>query len=351
MVNDETMKSKIITGFLLCTTVLNVFLFTESGFADTVLVSGKKTFKIFHIMSYNSPWRWTDGQFNGFKEGMQGQSVEYKTFQMDTKRNNSAEAKGKEARELIETWKPDLVYATDDDAQEHVSRQYINKDVPIVFSSVNKDPKEYGFDTSSNITGVLEQEHFIESVNLLRSIKPEVKKIAAIFDGAPMWHPVIRRMRDRIKQLSGVQIVSWDTIRTFEEYKSRIAAYQTTADAIALIGIVNFKGADGKNVPWQDVLRWTAENSTLPDFSYWIDRVLYGTLCSVAVSEYEQGLAAGLIARSILVEGKSPAHFTIKPTIKGSAAINLARANKLGIKIKSGILLSSEIIQKFEWDK
>ena len=118
-----------------------------------------------------------------------------------------------------------------------------------------------------------------------------------------------------------------------------------------MIGIFNFKDEKGNNVPYQKVLQWTTENSQLPDFSYWVDRVHYGTLASVTVSGREQGLAAGRMARSILLDGQSPSLIAMKPTAKGLPVISLARANKLGIKVRSGLLLSAEVIQQFEWNK
>jgi ABC-type uncharacterized transport system substrate-binding protein len=312
-----------------------------------------KTYRILHVMSYHTPWRWTEGQFNGFKEAL-GAAAEYEVFEMDTKRNSSkewAEAKGKETRALIESFKPDLIYTTDDDAQEYVARHYVNSDIPIVFSGVNKHPRTYGFEGSRNVTGVLEHEHFVESVRLLKAIAPGIKRIAAVFDDAPMWDPVVRRMSERATQLPDVQIVAWDTIRTYDEYQRKIAEYQKSVDAIALIGIFNFKDASGKNVPYQDVLKWTAANSKLPDFGYWIDRVHFGTLAAMTVSEREQGLAAGRLARAILVDGKKPSELPMQPTVKGLPVISLARANALGIKLKSSLLLSSEVIDKFEWQK
>lgn len=198
---------------------------------------------------------------------------------------------------------------------------------------------------------MLEQEHFVESVRLLKSLVPEVTRIAAVFDDAPMWAPVVTRMRERIAQAPDVQIVAWDTIRTYEEYQRKIKDYPGKADAIALIGIFNFKDAQGKDVPYQEVLKWTAENSRLPDFSFWLDRVHYGTLSAVTVSEREQGLAAGRLARAILVEGRSPSSLPMKPTVKGIPVVSLVRAKKLGIRVKSGVLLSSEVIEKFDWEK
>jgi hypothetical protein len=41
----------------------------------------------------------------------------------------------------------------------------------------------------------------------------------------------------------------------------------------------------------------------------------------------------------------------MQPTVKGTPVISLARANRLGIKVKSGMLLSAEVIEQFDWDK
>lgn len=322
--------------------------------AHAAAPAAERTFRILHIMSYHSPWRWTDGQLAGFKEGLGGLRAEYRVFEMDTKRNNSPAAvrrKALEARELIEKWKPDLVYTSDDDVQEHVARHYVNTDLPFVFSGVNKDPAVYGFTGSRNITGVLEQEHFLESVRLLQSAAPHVKRIAVVLDEAAMWDPVVRRMRERVSAQPGVEVVAWDTIRTWEDFQRRMRAYPAIADAVGLLGIFNFKDAQGRNVPYQEVLRWTAEHSSLPDFSFWKDRVHYGTLAAVTVSEHQQGLAAGRIARGILAEGRSAASYPMLPTTKGVPTLSLARARKLGLKLTSSTLLAAEVVPEFDWNK
>jgi ABC-type uncharacterized transport system substrate-binding protein len=333
-------------------TVLTLLAAAPAGLAQAP--AAKAPYKILYVMSYHSPWRWTDGQLEGFKHAMAGVPAEYRVFQMDTKQNSTPaakERKGREARDLIAAWQPDLVYTSDDDVQEHVARHYLNAPLPFVFSGVNKDPSAYGFKGSKNITGVLEQEHFVESVRLLQQLSPGARRIAAVFDDAQMWEPVVARMRERVKQLPGVEIVSWDTIRTWEEFQRRMKAYPAQADAVALIGIFNFKDAAGRNVPYQEVLRWTAENSVLPDLGFWVDRVHFGTLAAVTVSEREQGLAAGRLARQILVEGKAPSSLPMTPTTKGIPVVSLARANRLGLKPSTSVLLSTEVIQRFEWEK
>ncbi|MCF8081038.1 MAG: hypothetical protein K9K88_17305, partial [Desulfobacterales bacterium] len=118
-----------------------------------------------------------------------------------------------------------------------------------------------------------------------------------------------------------------------------------------LLGIHTLKDESGQNVPWQTVLEWTAENSSLPDFSFWKDRSRYGTLCVVYVSGYQQGLAAGKIARGILAEGRSPVSYPMEPTRKGEPVLSLARAEKLGIPIDTTILLTAKVVKDFEWGK
>lgn len=312
-----------------------------------------RRYRILHVMSYHSPWRWTDRQFEGFQESMAGVDVSYEVFQMDTKRQSGLEQierKARQARALIDSFAPDLVYTTDDDAQEHVVRHYVGASIPFVFSGVNNDPATYGFAGSPNVTGVIEQEHFVESIALLRRIVPGAARIALVFDDAKMWAPVRARIAAALARVPGASIVANDTILTFADYKRRMQEYPRIADAVGTIGIFSLKDEGGRNVPYQAVQRWTAENSRLPDFSFWIDRVHFGTLCAVTVSEREQGRAAGRLARAILTRGRSPSEFPMVPTTRGAPVASLARARALGLRLDADLLLSTEIVPRYEWD-
>lgn len=316
--------------------------------------ASKNRYKVLHVMSYHTDWEWTDDLSRGFKDALSGLDLEYRFCEMDTKRNSTLEWKqhaGRKAMDLIDAWKPDLVYTTDDNAQKYVTKHYVNTGTPFVFAAVNASPEEYGFTGSSNVTGTLEYEHFIETVNLLKKIAPGVKRIAVIVDDDPTWAGVISRMKKQAVELSDVDFVSWDLVRTFEDYQEKIRQYQTSVDALGLLGIHTFKDRQGANVPWQQVIQWTVENSALPDFTFWKDRISFGTLCAVYVSGYEQGRAAGEIARAILEEGRSPSSLPMQPTRKGEPTVSLARAKKLGINLTSEVLLTARIVDAFEWQK
>jgi ABC-type uncharacterized transport system substrate-binding protein len=308
--------------------------------------------RILHVMSFDSPWRWTDGQLAGFRQGLDLPSAEFRILQMDVKRNTTPEAKaarGREAREVIDRWRPDLVYTSDDDAIEHVARHYAGSDIPFVFSGVNKSPAAHGIDGASNITGVLEQEHFVESVRLLRQISPDVGRLAVISDLGIQWPPVIERIRARTTEVPDIELVSVAQFESFSEFQAHYLDVQTRADAMVQLGIFTLRGSDGGNVPYQQVQQWVVENTRLPDISFWIDRVFHGVLASVTVSEQQQGFGAGRLARRILVDGASPGALPIRPSVKGHPAINLTRAEQLGLRVRSSQLLSSEVVRGFQW--
>lgn len=319
-----------------------------------LLAASERPLRILHVMSFDSPWRWTDGQLAGFKNGLALPSAEVRVLQMDVKHNAAPEAKAAkaaEARAVIAEWQPDLIYTSDDDALEYVTRPLAGGTIPCVFSGVNKTPASHGVQDAPNVTGVLEHEHFVESFRLLQQMAPDVKRLAVIGDQGIQWPPVIARIRASMSRLPGIELVSVDQVSTFAAFKQTYTGLAETADAVVQLGIFALKDDDGINVPYQQVQRWIVENTTLPDISFWIDRVYHGVLASVTVSEHEQGLAAGKLARRILVDGASPAGLPMQPSVKGHPAINLSRAQQLGLTVKSSVLLSSEVVRGYQWEK
>lgn len=311
------------------------------------------TYRVLHVMSYHESWEWNQDQFKGFKDALSGLDVEYRVEAMDTKNNPDEtwkEAKGQSIRALIDEWQPDLVYTNDDDAQNYVARHYVGSAIPFVFSGVNATPAKYGFTGSPNITGVLEQEHSLQTIRLLRQIVPDVRRIAVIVDQGPTWPGVIERLQQALAADHEVEIVAVDTIKTFAGYQRKILAYQDKVDALGILGVFGLKDEAGNNVPYQHVLRWTAENSTLPDFSFWGDRPELGTLCAMRVSGLAQGNGAGKMARAILLGEQQASDFPMEPTLKGEPVISLARARKLGIPVPTSLLLNARVITNFRWD-
>lgn len=318
-----------------------------------IAAMAESSYRILHVMSYHHSWKWNSEQLMGFKDGIGDLNVEYKIVELDTKRKSDPEAiaqKVSGAEQIIKQWQPDLLYTNDDNAQKYVAESYVNSSLPIVFSGVNRDPSEYGFIGAKNVTGVMEYEHFLPTLNYLRKLTPGVKKIAVIVDADPTWKGVMSRMRANLKHTAGVEVTDWLLINTLDDYKSSIMGLQDKVDAIALLGVFNIKDESGQDVDYEELLKWTAENSNLPDFSFWESRVDRGTLCVVAVSGYEQGLLAGQMARKILKDKIPPSSLSISQSTKGQPMLNITRAKALGIQVDVNLLLDSIVKQGYAWN-
>ena len=310
--------------------------------------------KILHVMSYHSEWQWNIDQLNGFKDALDGIDIEYSIYEMDTRHRSSAEAisqSAHEARNLIDNWKPDLIYTNDDHAQKHVAQHYVNSPVPIVFSGVNADPADYKFTNSSNVTGVTEVEHAYQTITLLKHMVPELETIALIIDDGPTWPGVVKRVRNAVDDMPGINVTHVYKVKSFEDYKQIITEQSNGIDAFGILGVFTFVDKLGNKIAYEHVLEWTAEHSDKPDFSFWGDRVELGTLAAVRVSGYAQGFAAGRKARQILEHCVSPADIPIEPTKRGEPALSLSRAEALGMKIPSSLLLNTQVSTEFQWEK
>lgn len=317
------------------------------------LLAAEPAPRILHVMSFESPWRWTDGQFAGFRQALNMPQAQWRVFQMDVKRHRSPVEKaerGRLAREAIAQWRPDLVYLSDDDAVEAVAVPYAGSRLPIVFSGVNRDLAAHGLQGAPNVTGVLEREHVAESLRLLRAVLPAARRLAVVSDPTAYWDSVIERVRRRLPEDGELQLVRVERPTTYAAFQQTMVELQRQVDAVVSLGVFALSRDDGHSVPYPVLARWLVQETRLPDVSFWIDRVHHGTLLSVTVSEHEQGFAAGRLASAVLREGRTPESLEILPTRHGHPAISLARARQLGVAVRSTQLLASEVVRQFAWE-
>ena len=139
--------------FVLLFSIIALTLSTTGWCAN---YSGKK---VLFIDSYHEGYAWSDGIASGIQRTLGGKGIELKIFRLDTKRNTD-EAFKKEAcskaKSEIESFKPDVVIAADDNASKYLVEPYFkNSTLPIVFCGVNWDASVYGY-PYTNTTGMIE---------------------------------------------------------------------------------------------------------------------------------------------------------------------------------------------------
>jgi ABC-type uncharacterized transport system substrate-binding protein len=111
-----------------------------------------------YISSYHKGYAWSDGVETGLRQVI-GNKCELKQFDMDTKRNKDVaaiEAAALQAKQLIDSWKPDVVITSDDNAVRYLLEPYFrDHSIPFVFCGINWSVEEYGL-PYRNTTGIIE---------------------------------------------------------------------------------------------------------------------------------------------------------------------------------------------------
>jgi len=114
--------------------------------------------KCLHVMSYHQGYEWNDGIEVGVENVLRGKCQLRKVY-MDSKRNTSPKfikKMAREAKSVIEDYKPDIVIASDDNASRYLVQVfYKNSKIPFVFNGVNWTADVYGY-PYKNVTGMVE---------------------------------------------------------------------------------------------------------------------------------------------------------------------------------------------------
>lgn len=320
---------------------------------DSPPATHRGPYRVLMVISYNIDWAaWSGAEYDAFRRALADLDVEYKVVELDALRDNNPkhiDARLDEARRIIADWKPDLVYVSDDAALDRLAVDCAETDLPFVFSGINGELADNGLDKAANVTGVLEREHIRQTVELAKQLIPQAKRLAVIADPNELWPDVLRRFRELGPQLT-MEIVDVDRVSTFAEYEEKMRQYQRDGiDVICRLGAADLTDADGHRLSMVEATHWAYDHTPFPMISLYDCDPQLGALCAVTVSGKAQGEAAGRIARGILADGKLPSDYPVMATTVGRPVINLSVARHFGIMPSSTLLLSSEVIQDFDW--
>lgn len=292
--------------------------------------------RVLYVDSYHEGYEWSDGLTEGVRSVLDNSGVELKIFRMDTKRHTDETFKKNaalHAKELIASFHPDVVIASDDNASKYLIVPYFkDAQLPFVFCGVNYSADDYGF-PYSNVTGMLELPPAIKLIYSLKHFKRIVKvgymaadTLTERKDGKYTKHDV---REDFIAQY----------VKTFDEWKTVFKGMQNQVDVL-IVG--NNSGIQG----WDDdeARRFTLENTRIPTGCLldWIAPLVF---LGATRSAHEQGIYAAETALKIL-EGTPPHSIPIVGNVQANIIINMRIAKKLGIKIpKSFLKIASRIIE------
>ncbi len=295
---------------------------------EDVVVSTKK---ILWIDSYHQGY---EGSYEAsIRETLEGDDVELEIIHMDTKRNPGDEF-GEEAAKTVmaklEAFQPDVVIASDDNAQKYVVVPYLkDTELPIVFAGVNWDSSGYGY-PADNITGIEEVMHTSQAIE---HIKPyaQGERIGYLAGNTTTAKTVadVYFSDDQIKKYYAT---------TFDEFKAFFLAAQEEVD---ILFIFNFAGIEDWDNEEAEI--FIMENITIPTAAT-LERMTPYTLLTLAQDLTEQGEWSAKTALEIL-EGTDPSDISITQNVRGKLFLNFDMANKLDVKFASELLKNVEVIE------
>ena len=220
-----------------------------------VLAWGKAGKKVLLVFSYHAEYSWVVEERKGVEAVFRGKGLAVEEFYLDTIRKTSPEWEEKVAEDAVEKigdFKPDVVIVFDDNACELVAKKYIGKTLPFVFAGMNADPGDYGFPTD-NITGVVEKHQVRESMELLKRLAPDVKKVAMIADDSPTTHKLMARIK---KEALPLEVAESYLTYDFRAWKAKVKELQSQVGALGLSGYRTIKQKPGKlSLPAERVLQ------------------------------------------------------------------------------------------------
>ncbi len=303
--------------------------------------------KVLVVHSYHREHPWVVNVEAGVRAALGSSGVRMKSVYMDTKRNPGEEYKkqaGHEAHRAVERFRPEVVIASDDNAQQYFAGRYAGRaGAPqIVFCAVNSDPAAYGY-PAVNVTGIEERIFFARSVQFLQKIVPGVRSMLVLSDNSPSSLAALWEMRS---QHADLDRIVWKSCGTFSKWKEALLTGQKVVDGVALLNYHVLRDQNGNQLDPQEVMAWTAGKLTRPSIGFHIFTVADGALCGIAQSGFEHGFRSGSMALNLLKKEMTAGDITIETDLNGVAMINKTAGHRIGVSVSAEAeLLADGVIE------
>ncbi len=246
---------------------------------------------------------------------------------------------GRAAAVQVHGLKPDIVFAAGDDASRYFAQRLAGAAKQFVFLDVKGDPADYEFTTAINVTGVREEVPIREAFALMKKLVPQARGVAVLADRSLEADAVIRRIEhERVLEL---RVVTIRRAATLDEWRAAVRDVQDKADVLCIAGYRSVLAEpNGRQaVRPAELLKITAQENRLPDFSFWEDAVgPEGVLAAVTVPASAQAKLAARLAIAILYYGRDVADVRIVSCPERKTFLSAERAGELGVTLSPAIL-------------
>lgn len=294
--------------------------------------------KIVYINSYHQGLYWSDRIEDSIKQTLfkSNLSINLKTFYMDTKNIKSVLEHiemALKAKELIDSFKPDVVILSDDNALKYIYEPYYyNSKIPFVFCGINGSSSKY--DLGKNITGMEEVQLVSQLINNLKQFANN-ETIGYLKGDSLSSHEELKFFKEKL----GVKIDA-RFVNNVDEWKTNFIDLQKKV-GILLIG----NGGAVKNwKDYEDELKVFVHNNIEIPIGTWDLDVSNLAVLSLITKPEEQGNWSANVALRIL-NGEKVSDISIIHNKETTIIINTTLAKKLNTVFPFDFIDNAELIK------
>jgi ABC transporter substrate binding protein len=298
--------------------------------------------KILWVDSYHQAYEWSAGIEAGIRRELQDSGVELRIVRMDSKRRPSeAQIRGAalRAKAEIDSFRPDLVIASDDNAVKYLVVPYLkDTDLPVVFCGVNWEASQYGL-PAGNVTGMVEVD-LVEALAEHLNRYAKGRRVGSLSGDLYTAQKVASYINDHY--YAGQMTLY--RVRSFAEFKEAFLLAQNEVD---ILFFHNYAAIED----WDPVAaeRYIVEHIKVPTGGF-VPYMAPFVQVVLAKDANEQGEWAADTALEIL-GGRSPAEIPLAQNERGRLIVNLKMAKALDVTFPVDTLKAATVIGQEAYTK
>lgn len=305
--------------------------------------------RVFTLHAYHQEYPWTKGQHDGFvqalHEAIPERDIMYSTEYLDTKRTPLSEDYQDRIFEYLKFkyagYRPDLIYATDDDALRFLlSYRDLFSGVPVFFSGVSDLTLLPGLNGQIH-TGVFEQKAPLANVQLARMIAPATRQIIFVGDASETFKVIRARV---LSQMSAYPELRYRFLAD-QSLPVLVDSLRRSRQAVLILATLgSLRNAQGQIVPLQRAvaaLAGTGHLTLTMEDVYLTSGVLGGYVTSSRL----QGMTAGRLAARYL-EGAAVAEIPPITDSPNRYMFDQQALRRHGIKLDPALAEMAEMVNE-----
>lgn len=339
------MKRTFRIGVIAAMAVFASFAFVRSGSENSIASSdGTRSLVILH--SY-PPGEWSHGINASLENELKAAKIRYQLksliFHSEYWRTQPEEKRVTEKKRLlkeIETANADLVLLCDDEVADFLATDVRAMNRPVIFTGMNRPAKEIPWLNEfpkNSIAGTLELYRTEDTMELLRALKPEAKRVSILTSTNPTSKLVTKQISEDLKTgelKKQFQLRETYQLRFWSEWKAAISEINRRDDAVWVLVPYDVRDENNQEVSIERVGAWLKSNLKVPSLGIISVSTRIGILAGIPISPQGLGKQMGEQAVSYF-GGKSLGSIGIVRAKYFKEEINSNQVARLGIRIPS----------------